>query len=70
VSYRVEIQERAGGPWVPNGIRFETEAEAEYAKVDLGGRWFAPHAFRTAECDLPANYRWADGKGERLEVLS
>ncbi len=62
MSYIVEIQERNGGPWVANGVRFSTLEEAEFAKDDLAGRWFAPHAFRTVEDARPANYTWRDGE--------
>ena len=67
MSYIVEVQERNGGPWVANGVRFATVEEAEFAKDDLAGRWFAPHAFRTTESDKPANYVWSDGESRRIE---
>lgn len=65
-SYKVEVQERRGSPWVANGVRYATEAEAEAAKWDLAGRWFGPFAFRAAPSTDPVNYAWVDGQSVRL----
>ncbi len=68
MSYIVEIQERQGGPWVANGVRFATLEEAEFAKDDLAGRWFAPHAFRTGESVEPANYAFVPELGGAMPL--
>jgi hypothetical protein len=62
-SYRPEVQVIGQrGEWLPNGLRFATEAEALANAFDLAGRWMAVTHHRAAPSDDPVNYRWEDGK--------
>ena len=67
MSFKAEVQADSSGTWAGNALRFETEAEAAAYGDDLAGRWTLVRAVRTTESNDPVNYRFVDGKAERIE---
>ena len=52
-----EIQ-HDGSHYAGNGLRFETEAEAEGQARELMTRWFVPNGYRVDPSDDKPNYRF------------
>lgn len=67
MAWKVEVQTADSVEWIGNGVRLDSESEAqEYAK-DLNIRWTSVGAARLVETKVPANYCWKDGKLEPLK---
>ena len=66
MSFKPEVVADSSGKWAGNALRFATRAEAEANVQDLMMRWFAVTETRVVESDDPVNYRYADGRLERL----
>ena len=56
------------GEWSGNALRFATREEAEANAADLFQRWLLCEGHRVEESTDPVNYRWVDGKLERIDV--
>lgn len=54
------------GKWSGNGLRFATREEAERQGRDLLARWFVPTDSRADPSDDAPNYRYLDGRLERI----
>ena len=57
-----------GGAWCGNALRFATREEAEANAADVFRRWTSPTEYRVEESTDPVNYRWTDGKLEKVDV--
>jgi hypothetical protein len=55
-----------GKTWAGNALVFATKEEAEDSARELMMRWMAVRETRADEVDLPVNYRFVDGKNERI----
>jgi hypothetical protein len=66
MSFRPEVVADSSGTFVPNGLRFATEAEAQAYVKDLMWRWTAVRDTRVVECTDPVSYRWENGRAVRL----
>jgi hypothetical protein len=60
MSFAPEVIADSTGKWCGNGLRFETEAEAEANVRDLFSRWTSVTETRVVPSADPANYRWTD----------
>ena len=62
MSYRPMMKfdelQRDGSHYAGNGLRFETEAEAEGQARELMTRWVVPSGYRVDPSDDKPNYRW------------
>ncbi len=58
------------GKWSRNAVRFATEAEAKASAAELHSRWMLSEEHRATEATEPPNYRWANGKLEKIEAPS
>ena len=56
------------GKWYPNGLVFETEAEAMDNACALFHRWTAAKGYRAVKSDHAVNYRWRDGELVKLDT--
>ena len=56
------------GEWSGNALRFATKEEAEANAADVFRRWTSPTEYRVEESTDPVNYRWVDGKAERVDA--
>ena len=54
--------------WNGNALVFATKKEAEANARELMQRWMLVTDTRADETDAPVNYRWIDGKLERIEA--
>jgi hypothetical protein len=70
MSYKSEVIADNSGKFCGNALRFATRDEAEAYVSDLAWRWTAVLATQVLECDEPVNYRYRDGRAERLEEAS
>lgn len=68
-NYRPMVQVN-GNEWAGNALVFATRAEAEANVLQLKWNWLAVTDTRVDETDAPVNYRWVDGKLERLETTN
>lgn len=66
MSYAPEVIADSSGKWCGNALRFGTREEAERQVSDLSCRWFAVRETRVVESTDPVNYRYVDGKLERV----
>ena len=57
MSYAPEVQTDFTGKWYGNGVRFETQAEAEAWVFDRSMRWSSVRDTRVVKSDDEANYR-------------
>ena len=64
MSWKCEATDGSG--YASNALRFETKQEAVDYGHELMSRWLACVDTRPATCDEPVNYRFVDGKAERL----
>ena len=64
-SWQAQVNDGSG--WSNNAMRFATKKEAEAYVSDLMWRWLAVKETRVRRSPDPVNYRWVDGKAERLE---
>ena len=55
------------GAWSHNALCFATKAEAEDNARELMNRWMLVEDSRADESTDPVNYRWVDGKLERVK---
>lgn len=69
-SWKPEVIADSSGQWTGNGLRFATAEEALSYAEDLMMRWLAVREIRTTLCEDPVNYRWINGKLERVEAPS
>jgi hypothetical protein len=65
-SWKAEVIADSSGEFCSNALRFATKAEAEGYVADLEWRWTAVREKRVVECDDPVNYKFSDGKAERI----
>lgn len=65
-SWAPEVIADRSGEWCGNALRFATREEAEANVRDLMGRWLLVTDTRVMPSDDPVNYRWVDGKLERV----
>ena len=66
MSWKPEVIADGSGEWCGNTLRFATRGEAETNVHDLMMRWFAVRETRVLESDDPANYRYVDGRLDRI----
>jgi len=52
--------------WCGNSLVFASKKEAEDSAIDLMMRWTLVTDHRADPTDQPVNYRWVDGKLERI----
>jgi hypothetical protein len=64
-SWQAQVNDGSG--WSNNAMRFGTKKEAESYVSDLMWRWLAVKETRVRRSTDLVNYRWADGKAERIE---
>jgi hypothetical protein len=62
MSFRPEVVADSTGKFIPNGLRFATQAEAEAYAKDLMFRWTSVTDTRAVECTDPVNSRWEGGR--------
>ena len=55
---RFDERQRDGSHYAGNGLRFETEAEAEGQARELMTRWFVPSRYRVDPSADKPNYRF------------
>lgn len=48
-KYKVEVIADSSGKWAGNGLRFDTQQEAESYALDLQARWTAVREWRVVE---------------------
>ncbi len=65
-SYAPEVIADRSGQWAGNALRFATPEEAEANVQNLKQRWMMVTQTRVVESEDPVNYRWVDGKLEKL----
>ena len=65
-SWKPEVIADMSGEWCGNALRFATKEEAEANVRDLASRWLLVTDTRVIPSDDPVNYRWVDGKLERV----
>lgn len=58
MSYKSEVIADDSGKWAGNGLRFETEAEAQAYVADLARRWTLVRETRVVESDDPVTNRF------------
>lgn len=61
MSWAAEVIADSSGKWSGNGLRFETQNEAEVYVVDLARRWTLVTETRVVESDEPVNRKIVDG---------
>lgn len=66
-SWKTEVVADNSGKFVSNGLRFATRKEAEEYAIDITWRWTLVRDTRVVESDDPVNYRFVDGRTERIE---
>lgn len=49
LKYKVEVIADSSGKWAGNGLRFDTQQEAEAYALDLQYRWTAVREWRVVE---------------------
>jgi hypothetical protein len=68
MHWKPEVQTVGGNDrWSSNGLVFATEAEAKAYVSDLMWRWMQVTDTRVVDTSEPVNYRWHEGKAERIE---
>jgi hypothetical protein len=67
MSYKPEVIADASGKWCGNTLRFATHEEAAANVADLFSRWTLVTDTRVVESTDPVNYRWVNGKSERID---
>jgi hypothetical protein len=65
-EFQPEVIADASGKWYGNALCFATREEAETNVRNLMMRWFAVRETRIVVSDDPVNYRYVDGRLERL----
>jgi murein tripeptide amidase MpaA len=65
MSWAPEV--KVDGKWAGNAVRFATKEEAEESGRELLSRWWVPTDSRAVPSDDPVNYRWVDGRPERID---
>jgi hypothetical protein len=65
-SYAPQVIADSSGKFYGNALRFPTREEAEANVADLAGRWLLVRDTRVVESEDEPNYRWADGKLQRI----
>ena len=66
-SYKPEVLVAGDSKWYDNGLRFQTQAEAEGYVRDLEGRWTLVRKTRTTEVEEDWNSFWRQGRAVRKE---
>jgi hypothetical protein len=69
MSFKPEVQADDTGAWYDNALRFASRAEAEAQVADLMMRWTAVRGIRVIESTDPVNYRYVDGRLERVALV-
>lgn len=69
MNYRPMVEVN-GREWCGNALVFATRQEAEDNVKALMWRWTQVTNTRVDETDAPVNYRFIDGKLERLEDVA
>jgi hypothetical protein len=66
MGYKGEVIADSSGNWAGNALVFPSEAEAKGYLVDLARRWTLVQDTRVVEVDEEPNYKWVDGRPERI----
>lgn len=67
MSYTSEVIADSTGKWCGNAVRLASKEEARQYGDDLMWRWTAVREVRVVESTDPVNYRYINGKLERIE---
>jgi hypothetical protein len=67
-SWAPQVRVAGETKFVGNQLRFATEDEAKQQVHNLMMRWLSVEDTRVVATADPVNYRWIDGKLERLPV--
>jgi len=70
MSYKAEVLVAGEKDWVPNGLCFATEKEADDYALDLASRWMAVRETRAVSSTEPVNYTYENGKLKELTAVS
>jgi hypothetical protein len=65
-SYAPEVIADSTGNWTGNGLRFATREEAQANVSELYSRRTSVRETRVVESNDPPNYRWVDGRLEKI----
>jgi len=68
MGFKGEVIADDSGKWVTNSVVFPSESEAELYVKDLASRWMLVREVRVAKVDEEPNYKWVDGRPERIEA--
>jgi len=69
MSWKAEVLVGGDPKWYDNGLRFQTQVEAEGYVRDLEGRWTSVRKTRTAEVEEDWNSFWREGRAIRKEEV-
>jgi len=64
MAWKPEVE--VDGKFSRNGLVFETKEEAEANAQNLMDRWLLVTGCRAVEVNEKPNYRWVDGKLDRI----
>jgi hypothetical protein len=67
MSWAPEVIADSSGKFCGNALRFATKEEAEANVLDLSFRWTAVRETRVVESADPVNYRYVNGRLEKVE---